>query len=127
MPTSRNRSDREPEVFAKDTRRGADTYVYCKGCGRTLESRARLSKPRPVVDVMMCEECQKIHGHPLMPTPGAPTFCYRCGRLEEVFTEPGTTPMTHHLCPHCLPDRVARYRAGNFADPQPSAATGGTA
>jgi hypothetical protein len=76
---------------------------------------------------MMCEECQQIHNHPLMPSPGAPTYCYRCGRLEEVFIEPGTPSMTHHLCPHCLPDRVARYRAGDFADPQPTSATGGSA
>src|SRR5947209_4117834 len=108
MPISRNRADREQEVFAEDKRPGASSFVYCKGCGAQLESRERLSKPRPVVEVMMCESCQAEHGHALMPSPGAPTFCYRCGRPEEVFIEPGTTPVTHHICPLCLPDRAAR-------------------
>ncbi len=119
VSASRNRADREPQTFAADTRPGADTYVYCKGCGTPLESRARLTKPRAVVDVMMCTSCQEIHGHSLMPSPGAPTFCYRCGRSEDVFIEPSpTTPVTHHICPHCLPDRHARFSAGDFADPQ---------
>ena len=122
MATSRNRAEREPQVFAQDTRPGADSYVYCKGCGTPLESRERLAKPRAIVAVMMCQACREEHGHDLMPSPGAPTFCYRCGRLEEIAIEPGTTPITHHICPHCLPERAARYRAGDFSDPQPVAA-----
>jgi hypothetical protein len=127
VPVSRNRADREPEAFAPDTRPGADTYVYCKGCGKPLESRSRLTKPRVVIDAMMCEACQEIHGHALMPSPGAPTFCYRCGRPEVVFIEPGTTPITHHVCPHCLPDRAARYGAGDFSDPSRAPAMEGGA
>ena len=118
VPVSSSRSQREREVFAPDTRPDADTYVYCKGCGKPLESRARLAKPKAVVDAMMCEPCQQEHHHALMPTPGAPTYCYRCGRLEEVFVTPGTSPATHHLCPRCLPERAARYRAGDFETPQ---------
>lgn len=118
VPGLRSRSEREHEGFATDTRPGADAFVYCKGCGKQLESRARLSKPRAVVDAMMCEPCQEKHGHTLMPLPGSPTFCYRCGRPEEVFIEPSTTPITHHICPHCLPERSTRYRAGDFAEPQ---------
>ena len=113
MPTARNRAESR-EAPAPDKRPGADAYVYCKGCGTPLESRARLTKPRPVVEVMMCESCVREHNHPLIPTPGAPTFCYRCGSPEEVFIEPGTPPVTHHICERCLPDRAARYRAGNF-------------
>jgi hypothetical protein len=67
--------------------------------------------------VMMCEACRGIHHHSLMPQPGSPTYCYRCGTLEEVFIEPGTSPATHHVCPRCLPDRVVRYRSGDFAEP----------
>jgi len=114
---SRNYPHREPEAFAPDMRPGADAYVYCKGCGAPLEERSRLSKPRAVVDVMMCEACQEKHGHCLMPVSGAPTYCYRCGTLEEVFVEPGQSPITRHVCPRCLPDRVARYRAGDFEEP----------
>lgn len=105
-------------MVTQEKRPGGELYVYCKGCGTQLESRARLSKPRAVVDVMMCQACQEKHGHPLIPAPGAPTFCYRCGQPEEVFVEPGTPPVTHHVCPNCLPDRATRYRAGDFADPQ---------
>ena len=123
MPVSKNRTERETDAVAAGSRADGDSYVYCKGCGTPLESRARLTKPRAVVDVMMCESCQQIHGHPLMPTPGAPTFCYRCGGPEEVFIEPSpTTPVTHHICPRCLPERHARFRAGDFAEPQPGPA-----
>jgi hypothetical protein len=91
-----------------------DSFVYCKGCGTPLESRARLSKPRAVVDTMMCEDCREKHGHALMPAPGEPTFCYRCGGPEEVFVTPGISPATYHICPQCLPERYARYQAGDF-------------
>ena len=91
-----------------------DSFVYCKGCGTPLESRARLSKPRAVVNTMMCEECREKHGHALMPAPGEPTFCYRCGGPEEVFVTPGISPATYHICPRCLPERYARYQAGDF-------------
>lgn len=117
-PTS-NRAQRVPEGFEPDARPGADAYVYCKGCGKPLESRDRLTRGRAVVDVMMCEACREVHGHPLVPTPGSPTFCYRCGGPEEVFVEPGTSPAIRHICPRCLPARAARYRAGDFAEPVP--------
>jgi hypothetical protein len=97
--------------------RPADAYVYCKGCGTQLESRSKLQKPRVVVEYMMCEPCREKHGHALMPMPGSPTFCYRCGQEEEIFTEPSTTPITHHLCTHCLSERAERYRQGDFAAP----------
>ena len=118
MSVSRNSPQGPPEPFTPDLRPGADAYVYCKGCGTRLEERARLAKPRAVVDVMMCEPCQQKHGHQLMPVSGAPTYCYRCGTLEEVFIEPGQSPITRYVCPRCLPDRVARYRAGDFEDPR---------
>lgn len=117
MPPTNNRPQHEPDNFAPDERPGADTYVYCKGCGTQLESRSRLQKPKVVVDVMMCEQCQQKHGHRLMPTPGSATFCYRCGGAEDIFIEPATTPVTHHLCSRCLPERAARYRAGDFETP----------
>ena len=91
-----------------------EAYVYCKGCDTQLESRSRLSKPRTVVNSMMCEACREKHGHALMPAPGEPTYCYRCGTLEEVFVTPGIAPATYHICPQCLPDRYARYSAGDF-------------
>lgn len=100
-----------------------EAFVYCKGCGQPLESRARLQKPRPVVDTMMCASCQEIHGHRLVPTSGAPTFCYRCGTREEVFVAPGTSPATYYVCPRCLPDRAERYAAGDFETPEKPAAT----
>jgi hypothetical protein len=115
--TSSNRPRSEPEVFAPDMRPGADEYVYCKGCGTQLESRARLTKPKAQVDRMMCESCIEIHGHALMPKPGAPTFCYRCGGPEEVYEAPGISPAIYHICPRCLPERTARYRAGDFEVP----------
>jgi hypothetical protein len=125
VPTSRNRSEREPDVAAAEDR--PDAYVYCKGCGKPLESRARLAKPRAVVDAMMCQACQQEHGHALMPSSGSPTFCYRCGRREEVFVEPGTPSVTHYICPHCLADRAARYAAGDFTEPQKAPAEGARA
>src|SRR5579859_3773696 len=74
-----------PEVFSPDLRPGADTYVYCKGCGQPLERRDRFTRPKPSVSCMMCESCREMHGHDLVPTPGAPTFCYRCGGPDELF------------------------------------------
>lgn len=66
---------------------------------------------------MMCESCIEIHGHPLVPKPGAPTYCYRCGGAEEIFEAPGIAPAIYHICPRCLPERVARYRSGDFETP----------
>jgi hypothetical protein len=118
VPPISNRPQYEPDNFAPDSRPGADTFVYCKGCGTQLESRARLSKPRAVVDTMMCEACVEKHGHPLMPSPGSQSYCYRCGGPEKTFTEPGTTtPVIHHICPRCLPERAARYTKGDFETP----------
>ena len=114
MPSASNRPRAEPEVFAPDDRPGADEFVYCKGCGTQLEARARLTKPKAVVDTMMCQKCIDKHGHRLMPTPGSPTFCYRCGRAEDVFEAGGISPAVYHVCSLCLPDRAARYAAGNF-------------
>lgn len=116
MATS-NRPRSEPDVFAPDTRPGADSYVYCKGCGTPLEGRARLARPKAVVDTMMCDACIQEHGHRLMPKPGAPTFCYRCGQPEDVYHAPGVAPAVYHVCPRCLPERVARYRNGDFETP----------
>jgi NMD protein affecting ribosome stability and mRNA decay len=104
-------------VFAPDDRPGADTFVYCKGCGTPLEGRARLAKPKASVDTMMCDSCIEIHGHRLMPKPGSPTFCYRCGGPEDLFESPGISPTLYHVCPRCLPERVARYRSGDFETP----------
>jgi hypothetical protein len=121
--SSSNRPRSEPEVFAPDTRPGADEFVYCKGCGKQLESRARLSKPKAQVDTMMCPECVEKHGHALMPSPGSPTFCYRCGGPEEVYEAGGISPAIYHICPRCLPDRRARYQAGDFEVPMRTPAT----
>ncbi|GAC1626056.1 MAG: hypothetical protein NVS4B2_05080 [Chloroflexota bacterium] len=118
MPAPSSRPQREREAFAPDERPDADSFVYCKGCGKQLESRARLAKPKAVVDAMMCESCQQQHNHALMPSPGAPTYCYRCGSLEEVYVAPGVSPATYHICARCLPDRAARYRSGDFEVPQ---------
>lgn len=118
VPAPSSRPQREREAFAPDSRPDADSYVYCKGCGQQLESRARLTKPKAVVDTMMCEACREMHGHSLMPTPGSPTYCYRCGTLEQSFVAPGTSPATYHVCPRCLPDRAARYGMGDFEPPQ---------
>lgn len=120
MATTNNRPRSAPEVFAPDTRPGADNFVYCKGCGTPLESRARLTKPKAQVDTMMCEPCIEKHGHRLMPGPGAPTFCYRCGGPEDIFIAPGISPATYHICPRCLPERTARYQQGDFEVPMRS-------
>ncbi len=126
MPPSSNRPRSEPDVFAPDERPGADEFVYCKGCGTQLESRARLAKPKAVVDTMMCPSCIEIHGHTLIPSPGSPTFCYRCGGAESTFQAPGISPAVHHICVRCLPERADRYREGNFETPmrQPAPAEG---
>lgn len=117
MPASSNRPRSEPDVFAPDDRPGADEYVYCKGCGTRLETRARLTKPKAIVDTMMCDPCVQKHGHTLMPKPGSQTYCYRCGRAEETFQAGGISPAVYHLCTICLPERAARYRVGNFETP----------
>src|SRR5689334_15488815 len=92
---------RVPELFADDPRPGASGYVYCKGCGMPLESRARFSGPKPTVSVMMGDPCRALHGHDLIPTPGSTTYCYRCGGLDEIFVSRGHCPETHHVCPRC--------------------------
>lgn len=120
-------SRRTPETFAVDPRPGASGFVYCKGCGEPLESRDRFSASRPVVTVMMCDDCREIHGHDLMPVSGSATFCYRCGGPDEVFTSGGVSPTTHHVCPRCLPERAARYRAGDFLPPEPEVIVAETA
>jgi hypothetical protein len=108
----------ESENVTRETRPNSESFVYCKGCGTQLESRSRLQKPRVVVEFMMCESCREQHGHALMPSPGSPTFCYRCGQEEEIFMEPSITPITHHVCTRCLPERAERYRRGDFATPE---------
>lgn len=106
-----------PQSFAPDTRPGADEFVYCKGCGQPLDDQPRLAGHRAVVSVMMCTACCQTHGHQLMPKPGAPSYCYRCGSLDEVFVESGMAPATYHVCPRCVPERAARYRGGHFGPP----------
>ncbi|MGI8828101.1 MAG: hypothetical protein ACR2JC_21215 [Chloroflexota bacterium] len=120
MPAPHNRWRREPQVFATDERPGANTFVYCKGCGKQLESRARVSQPRAAITSMMCEPCCEIHGHQLMPSPGSPTFCYRCGRPDQLFVSDGFSPVTYHVCPNCVPDVANRYRAHDFETPKPA-------
>jgi hypothetical protein len=105
---------RTPEVFAPDSRPGADAFVYCKGCGAPLEGEARHVGYKHVVNVMMCEPCRQIHGHQLIPASGTASYCYRCGGPDEIFVGHGIAPATYHVCPRCVPDRAARYRAGNF-------------
>jgi hypothetical protein len=119
MPSSNPWRRREPEHFAADSRPDADTFVYCKGCGEPLESRSRVSQPRAVITFMMCSSCRETHGHALMPGPGSPTFCYRCGGSDELYVTGGISPATYHVCPRCVPDRAARYRAHDFEVPQP--------
>jgi hypothetical protein len=104
-------------VFAPDTRPGADSFVYCKGCGHQLAGQLRHQERKTVITVMMCETCRERYGHQLVPPPGAPSFCYRCGARDVIFVEREFSPITHHLCPRCMPDRVARYSAGNFEPP----------
>jgi hypothetical protein len=110
------RPQRVPEVFAEDARPGADTRVYCKGCGDPLDGHPRHMSGRTPVTVMMCDSCRERHGHDLMPSAGSPSFCYRCGGADEVFVSAGQSPITYHVCPRCVPDRAARYRAGQFED-----------
>jgi hypothetical protein len=111
------RWQRIPEVFATDIRPGADAFVYCKGCGVTLPDQPRYQEKRVAITTMMCKACQKRHGHLLMPSPAAPTFCFRCGGRDVIVVEKSVSPVTHHLCPRCVPARLARYRAGNFRAP----------
>ena len=118
MNVHSSRSERVPEVFAVDSRPGADTFVYCKGCGISLAGQARRQQARTAVTVMMCDECQVRHGHALMPAPGTPSFCYRCGGPDEIVVEKSFSPVTYHLCPRCVPERLARYRAGDFSKQQ---------
>jgi hypothetical protein len=115
------RPPRVPQEFEPDPRPDADSFVYCKGCGEQLLGEARHQPPRVKVAVMMCADCREIHGHPLIPRWGAPSFCYRCGTRDEIFVERGTLPARHHVCPRCLPTKAARYRIGNFkkVDPTP--------
>ena len=108
------RWQRVPEVFAADARPGADAFVYCKGCGAALVDQPRHQERRVAVTTMMCDARQKRHGHVLIPGSGAPTFCFRCGRPDVIVVEKGFSPTIHHLFPRCVPDRYARYRAGNF-------------
>ncbi len=103
MPATKDRVKPQDEQIVRETRPSEDSFVYCKGCGTQLESRSKLQKPRAVVEYMMCEPCRERHGHALMPSPGSPTYCFRCGRKEEIFVEPSISPITHHLCVHCLP------------------------
>jgi hypothetical protein len=117
VPTPSDRSRRDTQSTVVENRPEPNAYVYCKGCGAQLEDRSRLQRPKVMIEAMMCEPCQSQHNHALMPSPGSPTYCYRCGTLEEIVMEPSTTPITHHVCPACLPDRLERYRAGDFAPP----------
>jgi NMD protein affecting ribosome stability and mRNA decay len=118
MPTPGNRWQHEPAVFAPDTRPGADAYVYCKGCGQPLVDQPRNPKMKVVVTTMMCDACQERYQHKLAPPPDAPSFCYRCGGPDEIFVEEGISPATYRVCPRCLPERAARYRAGDFETPK---------
>ena len=119
------RWQRVPEVFAADARPGADAFVYCKGCGAALVDQPRHQERRGGVTTMMCAACQTQHGHVLIPGSGAPTFCFRCGGPDVIVVEKGLSPVTHHLCPRCVPDRYARYRAGNFRTLQEDQSTRG--
>ncbi|HZS94659.1 MAG TPA: hypothetical protein VFA78_07670 [Chloroflexota bacterium] len=110
IPTTRNAqtaTEAAPETPTERT-------VYCKGCGAPLETRSRTERSRQPVEFMMCEPCRAEHGHALMPRPGAPTYCYRCGHLEEIFESGGISPAIYHVCPVCLPERIERYSAGDF-------------
>src|SRR5690242_3147255 len=116
-------SQSQADEVVAEARPAADEWVYCKGCGTPLELRSRLARPKAQVNTMMCESCIEIHGHPLVPKPGAPTFCYRCGGPEEVFEAPGISPAIYHICPRCLPDRYERYSRGDFEAPPKVVAT----
>ncbi|MDQ2743840.1 MAG: hypothetical protein M3Z66_16305 [Chloroflexota bacterium] len=119
MQLSNNRRQRVPQVFAPDPRPSAEEFVYCKGCGQPLEGQTRRQEHRAVVAVMMCEPCRARHGHQLIPESGEPSFCYRCGGPDEIFIELCFSPVTYHVCPRCIPERAARYRAGNFELQEP--------
>jgi len=114
MNSHNSRPQRVPEVFADDVRPGADTFVYCKGCGVPLEGQPRHQERRVAITAMMCEPCQERFGHALVPGPDAQSFCYRCGSPDVIVIEHSFSPVTHRLCPRCVPERLARYRAGNF-------------
>ena len=117
-----NSRQRVPQVFEPDSRPGADAFVYCKGCGQPLQGQSRHPQARKAVTVMMCESCVEEHGHALMPKSGSQSYCYRCGGPDELFIEQGISPVTYHVCPRCVPDRAARYRAGNFNAVDPAEA-----
>src|SRR5947209_364751 len=114
MSMSYSRQPRIPMVFEPDPRPDAENFVYCKGCGQQLAGEPRHQRPKMPVAVMMCQSCRTAHGHALIPRPGAPSYCYRCGGRDEIFIERGVSPVTHHVCPRCVPARAARYRGGNF-------------
>jgi hypothetical protein len=122
------RAQRVPEVFAPDDRAGADAFVYCKGCGTQLGGHPRHMSGRTPVTVMMCDDCREKYGHDLIPPADVSTFCYRCGGKDEIFISRGQAPITYHVCPRCVPDRAARYRAGDFEEvvapvPEPAETT----
>lgn len=116
MPMS-HRARRVPPVFEPDLRPGAEESVYCKGCGTPLAGQPRHPVQRTKVTVMMCEPCREAHGHELVPRPGTPSFCYRCGGSDTIFIEPGVAPVTYRICPRCVPERAARYATGDFEEP----------
>jgi hypothetical protein len=117
VPATKDRANTQDEKIVRETRSSDDSFVYCKGCGGQVESRSKLQRPCVVVEYMMCESCRERHGHALIPSPGAPTYCFRCGRKEEIFIEPSVSPITHHVCVRCLPEQAQRYRSGDFAPP----------
>ncbi len=121
MPQPMYRSRPAPEIFAPDERPGADTHVYCKGCGQPLDGHPRRLEGRAQVTVMMCGPCRRLHGHQLVPASSAPSFCYRCGGPDATFVSVGrgTSPTSYRICPRCVPDRAARYRRGDFERPPP--------
>jgi hypothetical protein len=119
MPYGSERARRVAPVFAPDDRSGADLYVYCKGCGQPLEGQPRHAAQGKRISTMMCAPCREFHGHDLVPRSDAPSFCYRCGGEDEVFIEEDIRPITHRVCPRCVPERAERYRAGDFATPVP--------
>src|SRR5437588_780617 len=102
------------------TSTGSPTCCSSQPGGRSQVERAdgqpRHMSGRTPVTVMMCDDCRERYGHDLMPAAGAPSFCYRCGTRDEVFISEGQSPITYHVCPRCVPDRAARYRAGQFED-----------
>ena len=108
-----------PMEFTPDARPGADTYVYCKGCGQPLQGHDRIARTKHKVLTMMCDSCREVHGHDLIPKAGSPTFCYRCGGPDEVFVANDQASSVYHVCPRCLPDRAERYRRGDFEPPPP--------